>query len=84
MLDQVENQNVGFLMTRLSYNSLLKSCLAVEQPPQRKVGSITEYDPMNEKFGSIAGQAGQGQRRSKSKERAQRLYNFFHAQLGLA
>ena len=37
----------------------------VEQPQQRKVGSISDYDPMNEKYGSITGQTSQGARRSK-------------------
>ena len=30
--------------------------LTVEQPQTRKVGSISDYDPLNEKYGSIAGQ----------------------------
>lgn len=43
----------------------------LEQPPQRKVGSISNYDPLNEKYGSIAGQTGQGQRRSQPQQQPQ-------------
>ena len=32
----------------------------MEQPPSRKVGSISDYDPMNDKYGSIIGQYGDG------------------------
>ena len=41
-------------------------CLfTVEQPQQRKVGSISDYDPLNEKYGSITGKPNEGARRSK-------------------
>jgi hypothetical protein len=34
-------------------------CFAVENPSsQRKVGSISDYDPMNDRWGSVTGQHG--------------------------
>jgi len=39
--------------------------ISVEQPAQRKVGSISDYDPVNDKYGSIAGQYGGESKRGK-------------------
>lgn len=41
--------------------------ISVEQPTQRKVGSISDYDPLNEKYGSIAGQYGGDSKRGKKR-----------------
>lgn len=42
-------------MLNILYQKLVFVCLAVAGAP-RKVGSITEYDPMNNFYGSVDGQ----------------------------
>lgn len=37
------------------HNGVLKFPSAVNQMPARKVGSIADYDPLNDNYGSIAG-----------------------------
>jgi hypothetical protein len=52
--------------------------LTVEQPQSRKVGSISDYDPLNEKYGSIAGQHTDPRRGNSTKQKIVLIYLNHH------